>query len=222
MLYLNVIDSELELIPVELFDDFAIRKFAKKKEKNVEDLLLDSNFMHRSIEKKFPGLGNRMGRPDIFHHLLNVTQDSILNIRGLLRVRIHTKNNEIIEINPATRVPRSYNRFVGIMEKLLGHGIVESNNGEVLMEKRKGQWTDLLMESMPNILLSPSGESERLDMALNHENVNLFMGGFSQGDFMSDPYKRLNPVKIFDEELTIWTVAWEVIGTVERFRDLVH
>ena len=222
MLYLNIIDSELELIPTELFDDFAIRKLAKTKNKNVEDMILDSNFMHRSIEKKFPGMANRMGRPDIFHHLLNVTQDSILNLKGQLRVMIHTKNDEIIDINPVTRVPRSYNRFVGIMEKLLSKGVVESNTGEVLMELKKGAWKTLIRNDCPNVLLSPRGEMGRLDTRLNHENINVFIGGFSEGDFKSNPYDEMKSMKIYDEELTIWTIAWEVIGTVERLTELIH
>ncbi len=222
MLYLNIIDSELELIPIDLIDDYAIIKMAKASHKDVENLILDSNFMHRSIEKKFPGMANRMGRPDIFHHLLNVTQDSILNSKNGLRVRIHTKNDEIIEINPATRVPRSYNRFVGIIEKLLRTGVIESNSGEVLMSLKKGNWESLIREDSKNILLSPRGEKGTMEGNFTEANLNVFIGGFSEGDFKSDPYKKFKALKIFDEELTIWTVAWEVIGTVERLENLIH
>lgn len=36
----------------------------------------------------------------------------------MLRVYIHTRNNEIIYVKPETRIPRNYNRFVGLMESL--------------------------------------------------------------------------------------------------------
>jgi len=41
--------------------------------------------------------------------------DSPLNRAGLLQVYIHTERNVLIEINPQTRIPRTYNRFSGLM-----------------------------------------------------------------------------------------------------------
>lgn len=41
--------------------------------------------------------------------------DSPLNRAGLLQVYIHTENNVLIEINPQTRIPRTFKRFAGLM-----------------------------------------------------------------------------------------------------------
>lgn len=41
--------------------------------------------------------------------------DSPLNRSGLLQIYIHTENNVLIEINPRTRIPRTFKRFSGLM-----------------------------------------------------------------------------------------------------------
>ena len=54
-------------------------------------------------------------RPDITHQCLLNLMDSPLNRAGLLQVYIHTEKGVLIEINPATRIPRTFNRFCGLM-----------------------------------------------------------------------------------------------------------
>ena len=44
--------------------------------------------------------------------------DSPLNRAGLLQVYIHTDKNVLIEVNPQTRIPRTYKRFAGLMGRL--------------------------------------------------------------------------------------------------------
>lgn len=45
--------------------------------------------------------------------------DSPLNKAGLLQVYIHTAKNVLIEVNPKTRIPRTFKRFSGLMGILL-------------------------------------------------------------------------------------------------------
>jgi len=45
--------------------------------------------------------------------------DSPLNRAGLLQVYIHTSTNQLIEISPQTRIPRTFDRFCGLMVQLL-------------------------------------------------------------------------------------------------------
>ena len=54
-------------------------------------------------------------RPDISHQCLMMLLDSPLNRAGLLQVYIHTTKNVLIEINPHLRIPRTFNRFCGLM-----------------------------------------------------------------------------------------------------------
>ena len=41
--------------------------------------------------------------------------DSPLNRAGLLQVYIHTERNVLIELHPQTRIPRTFDRFCGLM-----------------------------------------------------------------------------------------------------------
>ena len=73
---------------------------------------------HKAILKKH---GRDLGsaRPDISHQCLLMLMDSPLNRAGLLQVYVHTAKNALIEINPQTRIPRTFNRFSGLMGKSL-------------------------------------------------------------------------------------------------------
>ena len=54
-------------------------------------------------------------RPDIVHQCLLTLLDSPLNKAGLLQVLVQTDSNVLIEVNPATRIPRTFKRFAGLM-----------------------------------------------------------------------------------------------------------
>jgi len=58
-------------------------------------------------------------RPDILHQCLLMLMDSPLNRSGMLQVFIHTERNVLIEVNPQTRIPRTFERFAGLMVQLL-------------------------------------------------------------------------------------------------------
>jgi len=68
-------------------------------------------------------------RPDISHSCLLMLLDSPLNKAGMLQVYIHTRNNVLIEINPRTRIPRTFKRFAGLMVQLLNKLSVHAVNG---------------------------------------------------------------------------------------------
>ncbi|VDK73060.1 unnamed protein product, partial [Anisakis simplex] len=58
-------------------------------------------------------------RPDILHQCLLMLLDSPLNRANLLQIFIHTTNNVLIEVSPQTRIPRTFDRFCGLMVQLL-------------------------------------------------------------------------------------------------------
>eukprot|EP01132_Coremiostelium_polycephalum_P009618 gene9618-11785_t len=68
-------------------------------------------------------------RPDITHQCLLALFDSPLNKAGLLQVFIRTTKNVLIEINPGTRIPRTYQRFAGLMVQLLNKLSIRATNG---------------------------------------------------------------------------------------------
>ena len=54
-------------------------------------------------------------RPDIVHQELLAVLDSPLNKAGKVKLYVHTEKNVLIEINSATRLPRTFKRFSGLM-----------------------------------------------------------------------------------------------------------
>ncbi|MGC8505306.1 MAG: 16S rRNA methyltransferase [Thermoplasmata archaeon] len=213
-----IADAELELIPEEMIDDYSIRKIAKERGKKASEMILDSNYMHGAISRSFPGMENRLGRPDIIYILLNVAQESILNREGLLRVYVHTKNDLVISINPLTRISKSYNRFIGLMEDVFRKKIIVSGENTLLsVEKMDLMSLVSSVGSKRVITMWPKGEFIRApDLFSTKEDATVIIGGFSEGDFRSRINDLGMKVSIYPDELTIWTVASEIIVNYER------
>ncbi|WP_298278740.1 16S rRNA methyltransferase [Ferroplasma sp.] len=221
MLRLIIADAELQLIPEKMWGDHAIKNIAEKNHKKPGEMLLDSNYMHTSIEKYYPGESNRRGRPDIVYLFLEMATESILNKRGGLDIFIHTRDNFIMHINGNTNLPRSYNRFEGLIEDLFRKKSIEYNGTELLSLREEKLIPFLKGLDGKTIALSPDGKESKLSDIIIDENLNVVIGGFSQGDYISDVYSHFKAYRIFDEELTIWSVGMEVISQYERFTSMV-
>lgn len=219
MLTILLVDAELELIPEEMHEDYSIRVHAKKRKKAAGKILLDSNYMHTAIDRFYPGESNRRGRPDIIYHFLTTTLESILNKRGQLRVWIHTRTDNIIEISPEIRLPKSYNRFIGLMEDLYDKREIRAGDN-TLLKLHDGNVGDLMKLSGTQgvKVLSPKGDRISIKSIFkgSEPEQTVVMGGFAEGDYRSSVYDIGASFSIFDEELTIWTVANEVIAQYER------
>ncbi|HEU12835.1 MAG TPA: 16S rRNA methyltransferase, partial [Euryarchaeota archaeon] len=107
MLHIVLADSELETVPKELWSHPSVSKQARRRGKRPGNMVLDSNFHHAAISRYFPGEENRRGRPDIVQYFLLNTLESPLNIYGKLSVYVHTRKNQVIFVDPATRLPKS-------------------------------------------------------------------------------------------------------------------
>jgi rRNA small subunit pseudouridine methyltransferase Nep1 len=148
--------------------------------------------------------------------------ESILNKNRGLDIFIHTRDNFIMHINGETNLPRSYNRFQGLIEDLFRKKSIEYN-GTDLLSMKEGKLIPFLNGlDGKTVVLSPDGKESRLSGIIDNENLNVIIGGFSQGDYISDVYSNFNTYRIFDEELTIWSVGMEVISQYERFTSLVR
>ncbi|KAA8922296.1 16S rRNA (pseudouridine(914)-N(1))-methyltransferase Nep1 [Thermoplasma sp.] len=217
MLHLVIADAELETIPEQMLEDPSIRRFAKKRNKRIDRIILDSNYMHTAIDRYFPNESKRRGRPDIIYLLLEMTQESILNHKNQLRTYIHTRNNQVIHISPITRMPKSYNRFIGLFEDLFEKRII-TNNGKKLLSMEDSNLRDLIdsIRRDRTILLHPKGEMKKPSEFIDRSDILVIIGGFSEGDFLSDISFVQERYAIFDQELTIWSVANEMVASYER------
>lgn len=138
-------------------------------------------------------------RPDITHQCLLMLFDSPLNRAGLLQVYIRTERNVLIEINPQTRIPRTFKRFAGLMVQLLHKFSIRANDTATkLMKVIKNPITDHLpvgckkyamsfsgklmtniRDLVPKKIETPEGDEEE-------EPIVLVVGAFAHGVLKSD------------------------------------
>ena len=201
MLTLVIAEAALELVPASLFGHPVIVKSAKKRGKPPEKMLLDSNFHHAAMYslKDY----KRRGRPDIVHIVLLCALESVLNKCGGLDLYIHTRDDYIVYVDSETRIPRSYNRFCGLIEQLF-----EKKSLDLLRIKKQP-----LLEFLDGL----PGEKMVMERGGNplmvKKDVICVIGGFPHGDFSTEfPYPTY---EVCDMPLTAWTVVTELIVRYE-------
>lgn len=207
MLLLTLVDAEIELVPDEIATHQAIIRRAKGRRVDPSEMLLDSNLDHRAMASLQDGA--RRGRPDIAHICLLAALDSIPSREGRMRVYVHTRHDIVMEFDPKTRIPRSQNRFYGLLEKLLSEG-----KGTELITVSRMSIRQLQKQLAPDLSLgfSRRGESGDLRSMLSGERKTMAMvGGFPSGYFRSPVGEIARIVRCYDEPLDAWTVVNEII-----------
>ena len=144
LLVLVLAEAALETVPEKLWNHPAVRRHAKRQHKQPEQLLLDRSLHHQAMKSLDDNL--KRGRPDITHFALLEALGSPLNKQGLLQVYVHTRNNQVITVNPATRLPRNYSRFTGLIEQLFQQHKVPQE-GETLLTLENKTLQQLLKET---------------------------------------------------------------------------
>jgi len=184
MLHLVLAGAELELVPPQIASHPSVRAQAWRRGKKPTQLLLDSSFHHRAM-RKLPE-AERRGRPDIVHICLLLSLDSPLNREGKLRVYIHTRNDLLIRVDPRTRIPPSYHRFVGLVEELFEKGAVPPESPLLTLERKT--LPQLLEETEPpRFVFSERGEKKTWSEIFEGvESATAVVGAFPHGDFHQD------------------------------------
>ncbi|MBD3352574.1 MAG: hypothetical protein GF364_13885, partial [Candidatus Lokiarchaeota archaeon] len=131
MLYLILTESALELIPKAIRKHPSVKKNIKKYGNIAK--ILDMSFHHSSL-KNLRNYQSR-GRPDIVHKFILDSLGSVINKLNLLRIYVHTRKSKIFEINPIMRPPRDYNRFKGLIYKLLTKEIIKVPESKFIDKK---------------------------------------------------------------------------------------
>ena len=142
--------------------------------KNPQILNCDDHYkIIKSMKKKLDEF-----RPDIIHQCLLNLFDSPLNKVGLLQVYIHTNKNVLIEINPKTRIPRTFKRFSGLFSQLflkneIGIGGTSDGGKKEIFLKILNTKIENLIEDVPKILLSEKGRLVDIDIYCKNLEENL-------------------------------------------------
>ncbi|XP_041456732.1 ribosomal RNA small subunit methyltransferase NEP1-like isoform X1 [Lytechinus variegatus] len=128
-------------------------------------------------------------RPDITHQCLLMLFDSPLNRAGLLQVFIHTQRNVLIQISPQTRIPRTFDRFCGLMVQLLHKLSIHAADGpQKLLKVIKNPITDHLPVGCRKICTSFSAEKcvHPRELAESDEPVVIVIGAMAHGKVEPD------------------------------------
>ncbi len=217
MLTFILADAELERVPAEIQRHPSVRASARKRGISPAAILLDSSLHHPAL-RKVPE-GERRGRPDIVHVVLVLALDSILNLEGGLRVFVHTRNDEVIQLAPETRIPKNYARFVGLMEDLFEKGEVPEENPLLHMDRGVTLGQLLAKIGGEAWAFAEGGEPVDVDAEFSRHEGDLVavVGGFPRGGFRS-PVSTLctRVVSVHPEPLKAWTVASEVLASYRR------
>jgi rRNA small subunit pseudouridine methyltransferase Nep1 len=157
-------------------------------------------------------------RPDITHQLLLTLLDSPLNKAGLLRVYIHTINKVLIEVNPRIRIPRTFQRFCGLMVQLLHKLKIKAADGsDVLMKVVKNPVERHLPIGCKRFSTSVSGELVNIRefvRTLPSEKPAVFVvGSQSHGDAVVDWTERTLSVSQYP--LSAAGAAGRIVGAFE-------
>jgi rRNA small subunit pseudouridine methyltransferase Nep1 len=137
---------------------------------------------------------------------------------GLLRIHLHLQDGRIVEVNPDVRLPRNYDRFVGLIEQLLLKGQVPPQ-GNSLLHFIEGSIEELITEvrvgaeNAMTILAIEGGDQtsvEKLREILSQDQstpVIVGVGAFPHGNLSEEI------ASLFDTHLELDTdvmMAWHV------------
>jgi rRNA small subunit pseudouridine methyltransferase Nep1 len=220
LLVLVLAEAALEMIPEELWSHPAVRRHSKRQRKPPEQLLLDRSLHHSAMKRLEDNL--KRGRPDITHFALLEALGSPLNKEGLLQVYVHTSMDYVITVDPSTRLPRNYNRFIGLMEQLFQLGKVPSE-GHALLKLEHKTLQQLLAETEADYILafSREGKPKTLHDAISNLKAKrmpaVIVGGFPHGHFSETAVQLADEVVCVDSGmLEAWTMTSRAIYKYEQ------
>jgi rRNA small subunit pseudouridine methyltransferase Nep1 len=212
MLHLILADAELETVPSKIASQRAIAWQARRRGRRPTEILLDSN-LHHSAMRRLPD-ADRRGRPDIVHICLLAALDAPLNREGLLRLYVHTRHNKLILVDPATRLPRAYNRFIGLLEHLFLVGTAPPENP--LLRLESSSLAEVVARIKPARVVTFSERGERklygeiFKSISKEDEICAIIGAFPHGDFLS------NVEELSDELICVDPERLEALTVVTR------
>ncbi len=220
VLSLILAESSIELVPNELVHHPAILKWAQRKRKDPHMLILDQTYHHSAI-LRLGTRGTGRGRPDIPHFSLLVALGSPLNLSGRLKCYVHTRDNNIIEVDSRARLPRNTDRFTSLLEQLYQEKVVPPI-GPPLLSIKAGSIGNLVDEISGEVIaLTTKGPLESMDQVasrlVEHRNPVLLVGGFPSGHFSKEALSKVKEsYRIHDQHLDAWTVVARAVYDYER------
>lgn len=222
-LIIILVDCGIEIIPKEIRNHSAVRKSYSS---HIYSSQLLDNALHHTAMKELTNNLKR-GRPDISHLCLLNALGSPLNKAGKMKIFIHTVNSKIYELSSEIRIARNYNRFKGLMAKLLIDDIINFNE-KSLISRFEGDIRALVNNfSDPEIyLFSSKGELVRdyKNLFTNDisKNVLCIIGGFQKSNYSEEVSKLSKKlISLSNYSLDAWVVISKIINFYELYHNII-
>ena len=193
MIYLVLAESALELVPLELQDHPSVLSHAQKLGKNPSEILLDNSWHFAAMK----GINNEIkrGRPDLVHFSILEATTIPLYLQNKIKIYIHTIDDKVIYIGENIRIPKSYHRFEGLIEKLFLEKTIQTDTG-VLLEIKEKSFSELINEIKPSKIIgfSTKGELKSFEKISSEisDNACIVIGGFQKGHFSESTKSKIS------------------------------
>ncbi len=183
-------EASLELLPAKFRSSPDAKRVQERFGVSPRMQILDQNF-HSKIVASLDDREKR-GRPDVVHFALLDANSTPLFENGLLELFLRTRESFAIRIKTGTRLPRTLQRFCGVMAKILSGKYGDEEKKLFIIEKNRSL-ADLVgdLEIDKIISLSSRGFQETLRNLVARESqeekrIAWIIGGFPHGHFTEE------------------------------------
>lgn len=214
-----LLEAGVEIVPRELWGHPQVKRAARRYGIHPSEMLLEKSLHFHAMEslsRKW-----KRGRPDIAHVTLLNLLESPLNLKGGLEVYMHVVDGRVFAFRPDVRIPKSYERFRGLMAQLLREGRVPPDSREPLIYKAYDSLADFSRRFGGLILMWEKGEPaspEYVAVRAMATGRPVGIGAFPRGDFERTTLRKAaEAYSVFGGiPLPAWIVASRLVEAAER------
>jgi rRNA pseudouridine-1189 N-methylase Emg1 (Nep1/Mra1 family) len=190
--FLLIEEASLELLPQKYYGSLEAKKVLQSFGVQPAHQILDRNY-HSKIVSSLKEDQVKRGRPDVTHlALLDITSTPLFQTGGV-EVFVRTRSGLLIGIKKGTRLPRTLQRFCGVMTRLLSGSYGEAEM-KLFTISRTRDFADVVssLRLQRVISLSSRGEGqhslrELVQAELSNEfSTGWIVGGFPHGHFRDE------------------------------------
>ena len=220
MLSLILTESSLELVPKEIQNHKSVISHCQKLGKKPSEILLDNSWHFAAMK----GIYNEIkrGRPDLVHFSLLEACSIPLFYEKKISVYVHTINDKVIFVGNDVRLPKSYHRFAGLIEKLYDEKFIQAD-GINLLEIKDMKFNQLIEKISPDRIVGLSTQGilsscEDVAKKLTDDSC-IIIGGFPKGHFSDSIRKKIEYLvnvntKSLESHIVISRILYEYEKTI--------
>jgi len=210
-------ESALELVPKEIQRSPAVASDSRRRGIEASKILLDRSLHHSAMARLRDS--EKRGRPDLVHAALLSVTGAPLYLDGSVRVFVHTNQDVVLELAERTRIPKSYFRFRGLVEKLLSErsdeGLVKAYGAGVRELLRKTISPDRVFGL--SVQGRQTGPGELAKAIVAAKNPCVIVGGFPHGHFSQETLAVVDAlVRVHERPLEAHVIASRVLYEDEK------